>query len=189
MWLEGLYMAEPFYAEYAATFHHPEAFNDIARQFALIDEHARDAKTGLLYHGWDESKQARWADKETGDSQQFWARGMGWTMMALVDTLQYFPKTAPEEAVDRPIGAGCHGSVALSGWSDWTLVSGTREKRSQGKLFRVFRLLHVCLFTGQGGARGYLPQRYLETAERGYRGILSHFIQSGPGILCRLQAP
>ena len=27
MWLDGLYMAEPFYAEYASTFHHPEAFN------------------------------------------------------------------------------------------------------------------------------------------------------------------
>ena len=55
MWLDGLYMAEPFYAEYAATFHHPEAFADITHQFVLMDRHARDPKTGLLYHGWDES--------------------------------------------------------------------------------------------------------------------------------------
>jgi len=74
MWLDGLYMAEPFYAEYAATFHHPEAFSDITHQFALLNEHARDPKTGLLYHGWDESKQERWADKQTGLSSQFWAR-------------------------------------------------------------------------------------------------------------------
>ena len=87
MWLDGLYMAEPFYAEYAATFHHPEAFEDIVHQFELIDQHTRDARTGLLYHGWDESKQERWADKKTGLSSQFWGRAMGWQMMALVDTL------------------------------------------------------------------------------------------------------
>lgn len=92
MWLDGLYMAEPFYAEYAATFHHPEAIADIVKQFALVDSHARDPKTGLLYHGWDESKTERWADPKTGLSSQFWARAMGWTMMALVDTLDYLPE-------------------------------------------------------------------------------------------------
>ena len=102
MWLDGLYMAEPFYAEYAATFHHPEAFSDITHQFVLLDEHARDAKTGLLYHGWDESKQERWADKQTGHSSQFWARGMGWHMMALVDTISYLSRGGcGPEAVDR----------------------------------------------------------------------------------------
>jgi unsaturated rhamnogalacturonyl hydrolase len=29
--------------------------------------------------------------------------------------------------------------------------------------------------------QGYLPHRYLANAERGYQGILSHFIQTGPG--------
>ena len=68
MWLDGLYMAEPFYAEYASISHHPDDFKDITRQFVLVDQHVRDAKTGLLYHGWDESKQERWANKQTGDS-------------------------------------------------------------------------------------------------------------------------
>ena len=95
MWLDGLYMAEPFYAEYASTFHHPEAFSDITHQFVLLNEHAHDKKTGLLYHGWDESKQERWANKQTGLSSQFWARGMGWAMMALVDTLAYYPEDNP----------------------------------------------------------------------------------------------
>jgi len=103
MWLDGLYMAEPFYAEYAATFHHPEAFDDITHQFVLLSQHARDAKTGLLYHGWDESKQERWADKQTGLSSQFWARAMGWQMMALVDTLAYYPgdNSGRKELIDQ----------------------------------------------------------------------------------------
>jgi unsaturated rhamnogalacturonyl hydrolase len=53
MWLDGLYMAEPFRAEYASISHHPEEFADITQQFVLMEQHARDPKTGLLYHGWD----------------------------------------------------------------------------------------------------------------------------------------
>lgn len=95
MWLDGLYMAEPFYAEYAATFGEPAAFDDIARQFILMERHSRDAKTGLLYHGWDESKEQRWADKATGRSPHFWGRAVGWYAMALVDTLEHFPADHP----------------------------------------------------------------------------------------------
>ncbi len=64
MWLDGAYMAEPFRAEYAVTFQQPDDFNDIAKQMLLMDQHMRDARTGLLLHGWDESKQMKWADLE-----------------------------------------------------------------------------------------------------------------------------
>src|SRR5215813_1234958 len=96
MWLDGLYMGEPFYAEYAATFKDDDAFDDIAKQFILMERHARDDKTGLLYHGWDESKQQRWANPSTGRSPNFWGRAMGWYAMALVDTLDYFPQKHPQ---------------------------------------------------------------------------------------------
>jgi len=33
----------------------------------------------------------------------------------------------------------------------------------------------------KGVRQGYLPQSYLANAERGYKGILSRFIQTGPG--------
>jgi len=36
MWLDGLYMAEPFYAEYAYAFHEDTDYNDIGKQFILI---------------------------------------------------------------------------------------------------------------------------------------------------------
>ena len=91
MWLDGLYMGEPFYAEYARTFDDKTAFDDIAKQFILMEQHARDNKTGLLYHGWDESRKQRWANPDTGRSPNFWGRAMGWYAMALVDTLDHFP--------------------------------------------------------------------------------------------------
>ena len=122
MWLDGLYMAEPFYAEYASISHHPEEFDDITHQFVLIEEHARDAKTGLLYHGWDESKQQRWANKQTGDSPEFWARAMGWYMMALVDTLRLLSRRRP-----RPRATDCD-SAARSGCG--RALSGSRRPAS-----------------------------------------------------------
>ncbi len=91
MWLDGLYMGQPFYAEYAKTFGEDSAFNDITRQFILMERHARNAKTGLLYYGWDESKQQQWANKATGLSPHVWGRALGWYGMAMVDALDYFP--------------------------------------------------------------------------------------------------
>ncbi|MGH2566434.1 MAG: glycoside hydrolase family 88/105 protein, partial [Ginsengibacter sp.] len=84
MWLDGLYMAEPFYAEYASLSHDTSAFDDIAKQFILMEQHSRDPKSGLLYHAWDASKNEKWANKTTGLSPNFWGRAMGWYGMALV---------------------------------------------------------------------------------------------------------
>ncbi|MFH0990593.1 MAG: glycoside hydrolase family 88 protein [bacterium] len=91
MWLDGLYMAEPFYTHYAVMFKEPSALDDVAKQFQLIWKHNRDPKTGLLYHGWDESKQQQWANPKTGQSPNFWGRAIGWYMMALVDVLDHLP--------------------------------------------------------------------------------------------------
>ncbi|MDR1218729.1 MAG: glycoside hydrolase family 88 protein [Treponema sp.] len=98
MWLDGLYMGEPFYAQYAAIFNKNDGdtdFDDIVHQFILLESKARDAKTGLLCHAWDESRVQKWADPETGCSPHFWGRAMGWYCMALVDTLDFIPKALP----------------------------------------------------------------------------------------------
>ena len=99
MWLDGLYMGAPFLAQYAKAFNEPALFDDVINQFVLMEKHARDEKTGLLYHGWDESRQQKWADPKTGRSPAFWGRAMGWYAMALVDTLDLFPRSsAPRRA-------------------------------------------------------------------------------------------
>ncbi|MDE3106155.1 MAG: glycoside hydrolase family 88 protein, partial [Acidobacteriota bacterium] len=95
MWLDSAYMAEPFRAMYAATFQVESDWPDIAKQLLLMDEHMRDAKTGLLRHGWDESRQMPWADKTTGLSPEVWSRAMGWYAMALVDVLDWMPESRP----------------------------------------------------------------------------------------------
>lgn len=180
MWLDGLYMAEPFYAEYSRVFGE-DNWNDIANQFVWMEKHARDPKTGLLYHGWDESKQQRWANKATGQSPHFWGRAMGWYAMALVDTLEHFPKEHPRRGeliaiLDRLAVAIEKVQDPKSGvWWD-ILDLGGREKNyleSSGSAMFVYAI-------ARGVREGYLPESRMKIAVRGWDGIKKEFIKTNP---------
>ena len=93
MWLDGIYMSNPFYAEYGSLFGEHEIFDDVLKQIKMLDTHTRDPQTGLRYHAWDESNKQAWANPVTGCSPHFWGRAMGWYSMALVDVLDYIPDT------------------------------------------------------------------------------------------------
>jgi unsaturated rhamnogalacturonyl hydrolase len=178
MWLDGLYMGEPFYAEYSAVFGE-DNWNDIANQFVWMEKNSRDAKTGLLYHGWDESKQQRWADKTTGKSPHVWGRAMGWYAMGLVDTLDHFPKDHPRRAdliaiLDREATAIAKYQDAKSGvW--WDIIDlGGKEKNyleSSASAMFVYAI-------ARGVRKGYLADRHMKTAVRGWDGIKREFIKT-----------
>lgn len=87
VWLDGLYMALPYYMEYEVLYDNSENINDIYKQFFNVYDKMRDKNTGLYYHGYDSTKSIFWANKETGLSQNFWLRSLGWYSMALLDTL------------------------------------------------------------------------------------------------------
>lgn len=97
MWLDGLYMAEPFYAEYAmknltgAAL--DDAVSDIVNQFVVVGKHTWDPATGLYRHAYDDSREMFWCDSITGQSAHAWCRAMGWYAMAIVETMQYLGKT------------------------------------------------------------------------------------------------
>src|SRR5947207_9324050 len=181
MWLDGLYMAEPFYAEYAATFHEDADFDDIARQFFLMEAHARNVKTGLLYHGWDESRKQRWANRQTGTSPNFWGRAVGWYAMALVDTLDYFPKDHPQR--NSLIAILKRLTVAVERYQDrksglWFEVldqNGTAGNYAEASVSTMF-----VYALAKGVREGYLPASYLNVAQKGYQGILKQFVETEP---------
>ena len=106
MWLDGLYMAQPFYAEYTGRYI-PENerlanYVDITRNFLIVAGHTFDPQTGLFRHAWDSSKEMFWADKVTGQSDHAWGRALGWYCMALVETLPLIPDGTPgkKEMID-----------------------------------------------------------------------------------------
>lgn len=96
VWLDGLYMAQPFYMEYEKLFNNSKNIEDTYNQFFNVYKIMRDPKTGLYYHGYDSSKKMFWADKETGLSKNFWLRSLGWFSMALLDTLNIAPDRGSE---------------------------------------------------------------------------------------------
>jgi len=178
MWVDGLYMASPFLAQFAKTFDEPELFDDVAIQIILMEKHARDEKTGLLYHGWDESRQQRWANPVTGTSPNFWGRGMGWYSMAVVDVLDFLPASHPQ----RPaiIAILNRLATAIAKYQDkdtgsWyqILDQGGREGNyleSSASTMFVYALIKAV-------KHQYIPAEFKRVAQKGYDGIIKHFIK------------
>lgn len=177
MWLDGLYMAQPFAAMYASTYGESDLFDDIANQFIWIARHTKDAQTGLYYHAWDESRQMPWADPATGRSPSFWGRAMGWYAMGLVDVLDYFPADHPKRA--NLIAILNDVASSLLRWGDttshlWYLVldQGSREGN-------YLESSSACMFTyalAKGARLGYLPEEHGREAARSFEAIRSRLV-------------
>lgn len=177
MWLDGLYMGSPFYAEYGKVFNQPENFDDVVNQFVLMETHARDSSSGLLYHAWDEKKEQVWADSLTGRSRIFWGRAMGWYAMALVDVLDYLPAEhsgRPELiAILQRLADGVAKVQDDSTGVWWQVVD------QPGREGNYLEASASCMFVyalAKGARLGYLDTGYRTVAEKGYQGILKTFV-------------
>ena len=90
VWLDGVYMAQPFRALYQ-VYSGGNDYSDIMRQLRIVEEKMKDPATGLYYHGYDQSRECFWADRETGLSKNFWLRAIGWFSVALADLVDILP--------------------------------------------------------------------------------------------------
>src|SRR6056300_201394 len=193
MWLDGLYMAEPFHSRYARDYVKDEAkkekiFDDVVLQFDLIQKHSRDAESGLLYHGWDESKEQRWANKETGNSQHFWSRGMGWYGMAMVDVLDFLPEDHPgRERIIKYLNQYAEAITKVQDESGlwWQVLDqGDRE----GNYLEATGTSMFTYTFAKGVRKGYLPETYLEIANKGYNALIDDLVtveENGVGNLTK----
>lgn len=178
MWLDGLYMAQPFYTEYASIHNIPHIYEDVAKQFQYMENHARDPKTGLLFHGWDESRKERWSDPNTGLSRNFWARGIGWFSMALVDVLDHFPADHPNRKdliamLNRTLTAVARVQDPKTHvWFD-VIDQGDRKgnyvEASASSMFIYAMAKSIRL--------GYIDQTFQKNVDLGYKGLLKEFVE------------
>lgn len=176
IWLDGLYMASPFLAEYAVTFNRPELIDDAVNQFIVCAKHTYDVKTGLYYHAWDESKNQRWANKETGQSPNFWGRSIGWWFMALVDVLDYIPAEHPQ----RPELIKMINGLAetLPKYQDKTgLWYQVLDKGAVGGNYLEASVSSMFMY-GYAKAvnKGYIDKKYRAVAEKAYNGLMKTLI-------------
>ena len=188
MWLDGLYMASPFLAQYAGLFAEPALGNDVAQQIVLMDRHSYDPATGLFWHAWDEAHAQSWADPQTGFSPNFWSRAIGWYGMAIVDSLDFLPVSQPEiDEIENILKRLADGAVR---WQDpkrgvwWQIPNlGTREGNyleSSGSAMFVYTLAKAV-------NKGYLPREKYEAAIlQGYAGLVRELVKTNPDGTIRL---
>ena len=182
VWLDGLYMGEPFYAEYSATrlnsTHEKYVnFDDIADQFRISYSKCYDYATGLLRHAWDETGSMFWSDPYTGQSAHSWGRAMGWYAMALVDVLDWMPEDHPA----RPDMLGILHSIleTLPRYADkktgmWYQVldcPGREGNYIESTCSAMFAYTYL-----KAVEKGYEPQ-YEKYAKRLYRSLVKTFIR------------
>lgn len=190
MWLDGLFMGATFYAKYTRDFNGPPAdFDDVVKQFRLMDRAAYDPGTGLYYHAWDERRAQVWADRRTGLSSNFWGRAVGWWAMAQVDTLDYLPKDHPgrEEmiAIVRRTAEGIvrHQDPETGLWWQVLDQGGRRGNYLEASCSSMF-----VYFLAKAVNNGYLPRDYIPAIVRGYEGIINQFIRTdGAGLISLTQ--
>jgi unsaturated rhamnogalacturonyl hydrolase len=177
MWLDGLYMIEPFYAEYTKRFGGKYAYEDIVHEFVLMEQKARDPKTGLIYHGWDESRQQFWADKQTGLSQSFWSRAMGWYHIALVEVLDMMDEHHPDrkkllEILNRLTIAVAKFQDKSSGvWWQVTDKGGADKNYLESSASAMFVYAMARAIN-----KGYTNPSYTAVVQRGYAGLMKEFV-------------
>lgn len=177
IWLDGLYMASPFLAQYAKEFNAPKWFDEVADEIKLAYTVTLDENSGLLYHAYDESRDQKWADPLTGHSPHFWSRGMGWYMMAIVDVLDFLPKKHPDR--DSIINILKDVSAAIMKVQDsetglWFQVldrGGDTGNYIEGSGSSMFAYTFA-----KGSKNGYLNKEYLTIANDIFSSILKYLI-------------
>lgn len=178
MWLDGLYMGAPFYAEYAYRNTRPQDYKDIINQFITVARHTYDPKNGLYRHACDVSKTERWADKTTGQSAHSWGRAMGWYAMALVDVLDFIPKHEPGR--DSLLVILDNVATQIKRLQDkeagvWYQVLDRSGDKGNYLESSVSTMFVYALY--KAVRMEYIDKSYLAVAEKGYKGIMDNFIE------------
>ncbi len=177
MWLDGIYMGDPFLAQYAKEFNEPELMEDVVHQVLTVQKHTYDSVTGLNYHGYDESREQAWSDSISGKSPHFWGRAQGWYCMALVDILDFLPENHPER--DQLIGILKNMFDALQKVKDpqsgmWyqVLTEGNREGNyleATGSSMFTYAMLKSLRM-------GYIGDEYKSLATQSFDSLVKTFV-------------
>lgn len=182
VWLDGLYMCQPFYMEYEVRFNARKNCEDIYTQFANVTKYMRDSETGLYYHAYDSSREMFWCDKWTGLSQNFWLRALGWYSMALLDTMdkddhkESESLTQMKEAFKNLIDAMLNYQDESGMWYQLVNLGGMDKNYLETSGSAIFSYAIL-----KGVRLGYLPESYKEFGKRAFEGICKTYLHLEEG--------
>ena len=172
MWMDGAYMAGPLSVMYADRFGDTVLRERAINQILIMNKFMKDEKTGLYYHGWDDSKKEVWADPETGLSSHFWGRAVGWYAVAILDILDYIPEDHP--AVEKLKQIEMDLLKALTKYQDkatgmWFEVL---DKIDCDKNWVESSCTNLFIYSYAKAIRkGIIGKEYVPVLEKAYKGI------------------
>ena len=177
MWLDGIFMASTYMAQYAKEFNSPEWFDVATAQTKMIYKNTLDPATGLLMHAWDESRRQKWCDPATGQSHYPWSRAMGWYTMAILDILDYLPANHPDrQELITILQKTCEALVKVrdpkSGIWYQVLNQGGREGNY---LEGSGSAMYIYVFA-KGARLGYLDTKYRTIASNAFDGFIKELV-------------
>lgn len=176
VWLDGIYMALPFYMEYEKRFDAQKDCQDICQQIANVEIRMRDPETGLYYHGYDASRKMYWADPDSGCSPNFWLRAEGWFILGLVDVLEIM-KDLPMQAESVHLQHMLLDlAKALSKYQDpsglWYQLIALPELEGNYLETSGTALISAALL--KAVRLGFLPESFRTVGEKAFYGIVDH---------------
>ena len=171
-------MACPLLAESGATFHRPELIDEACTQIQLIAEHTRDPKTGLFFHGYDDSKTQKWADKTTGRSPNLWGRADGWYAAGIVDVLDYVPSEHPARpkliAILKDFAAAIAKAQDPETHVWWQVLD---QPKREGNYMESSASCMFVYALGKAARNHYIDDSYMNVAKSGFDGIQKQFVE------------
>ena len=103
VWLDGLYMGLPFQIEYGQLIGDDSLVDDALAQLSHALDIMSIGQNGLYAHGYDESREQSWSNKDTGLSPAHWSRAIGWLTVALVDICELVGKEKMGPVCERVV--------------------------------------------------------------------------------------
>lgn len=176
IWLDGIYMGSPFFAQYGKEFNKPEWIDEAIHQVTLCYKKTYDAKTGMNYHAWDESKTQRWANPITGQSPNFWGRSIGWFFMATVDVLDFVPKNHPHRQELITILQNLTKAMVKYQSKNglWFQVVDMPDRNGN---YEEASVSSMCMYAiAKAVNHGYVDKKYKKNAEKTFQGITKKLI-------------
>ena len=176
MWLDGIFMASPYLVQYGATFQEPALFDEAVKQILLIARKTYDPATGLYYHGWDESREQKWANPETGCSPNFWSRSIGWYGAAIVDVLDYLPQeTAGRDSVMQILQRLAEAIVKYQDPQSGTWYQVTDQGARKGNYLESSATALFVYTLAKAINKGYIGNEYIEPVRKAFNGMTGNF--------------
>ena len=182
VWLDGLYMAQPFYALFEREFGEG-VFSDTLSQIENVRAHMYDPAKGLYYHGYDASRTAFWADPVTGCSKNFWLRSIGWYAVALADLCEILPDGKAKERVCellRELMEGADRYADPETGLYWQVVDQVGREGNYLETSGSSMLAYAML---KGARLGVLDQKYTAKGQKTFRGIVDKYLSFQDGTL------